>query len=156
MNRHACIHLQNVPTVCVSFSLKLQRTWLIFLAWRNPLPLTTTWKLSVKKNKKEHLCITMVRNLVFSGPLECCEPFPVSDVLNLSSRSSTSCSWLIADSIFRCGCACMCGKTMTRSSGANGKSGAIHKYLRLCSCQKVCAYVCVCVCLWPLVSQRRL
>lgn len=48
---HACVHLQNLPTVCVSFSLKLQRTWSMFLAWRNPLPLTTTWNLSETETK---------------------------------------------------------------------------------------------------------
>lgn len=41
----------HLPTESVSFSLKLQSTWSVFLAWRNPLPLTTTWKLSRKKQR---------------------------------------------------------------------------------------------------------
>lgn len=35
-------------TVTVSLILKLQSTWLMFLAWKNPFPLTTTWKDSKK------------------------------------------------------------------------------------------------------------
>ena len=42
----------DLPTVYVSLSLKLHSTWSVFLAWRKPLPLTTTWKRSETRNTK--------------------------------------------------------------------------------------------------------
>jgi len=66
-----CVHLQNLPTRCVSFSLKLQRTWLMFLAWRKPLPLTTTWKLSEtrKEHKQHHQKLEVTRKVMLKHML---------------------------------------------------------------------------------------
>lgn len=55
----ACTRCVYLPTESVSFSLKLQSTWSVFLAWRNPLPLTTTWKLSREKWRRHWECATI-------------------------------------------------------------------------------------------------
>lgn len=65
-----CVHWQNLPTEYVSFSLKLQRTWSIFRAWRNPLPLTTTWKLSETEAKRKSAGVIVAPSGPWKGSLK--------------------------------------------------------------------------------------